>query len=88
MHKEPRVKEKYGMKCTFFSLILLTHKGSHPGRSTRNSNPVMTSSAGSVPRPVLLFSCASPNMSYLSTASKQASGKALSEECCINAISI
>ena len=30
----------------FFSFILLIHKG-HIGRSTRNSNPVNTSSAGS-----------------------------------------
>ena len=29
---------------TFFYFILLTHKRSHPGRSTRNSNPVMKSS--------------------------------------------
>ena len=28
----------------FFSVILLTHEGSHPGRSIRNSNPVITSS--------------------------------------------
>ena len=32
----------------FFSL--LTHEGSHIGRSTVNSNPVMTLSAGPVPR--------------------------------------
>ena len=35
---------------TFFYFILLTHKRSHPGRSTRNSNPVMTSSVGPVPK--------------------------------------
>ena len=34
----------------FFSFILLIHEGSHSGRSTRNPNPVMTSSAGPVPR--------------------------------------
>ena len=32
--------------------LLLIHEGSHSGRSTRNSNPVMTSSAGPVPRVV------------------------------------
>ena len=36
----------------FFAFILLIHEGSHPGRSTRNSNPVMTFSAGPVPRVV------------------------------------
>ena len=30
----------------FSSFILLIHEGSHPGRSTRNSDPVMTASAG------------------------------------------
>ena len=39
------------MFSRLFSL-LLTHKESHPGRSTRNSNPVVTSSAGLVPRVV------------------------------------
>ena len=33
------------LKCSLFSFILLIHEGSHPGRSTRNSNPVMTSGA-------------------------------------------
>ena len=36
-----------------FYFILLTHEGSHPGRSTRNSNPVITSSAGCLHGPSL-----------------------------------
>ena len=37
------------LKRFFFCFILLTHEGSRRGRSTRNSHPVMTSSAGPVP---------------------------------------
>ena len=36
--------------CLSVCFILLIHEGSHPGRFTRNSNSVMTSSAGPVPR--------------------------------------
>ena len=49
-------KERSSLACIgfffflFFSFILLIHEGSHPGRSTRNSKPVMTSSAGLVLR--------------------------------------
>ena len=46
----PSAKEKvwdntWTQLFNFILFILLTHKASHPGRSTRNSNPVVTSSA-------------------------------------------
>ena len=60
----PSISRKGSLRCIifhedqarhwapFFSFILLIQEGSHPGSSTRNSNPVMTSSAGPVPRVV------------------------------------
>ena len=51
-HTRLRERRYYFAVYFFFFFILLTHEGSIPGRSTRNSNPVMTSSAGPVPRVV------------------------------------
>ena len=42
------MSKAFKLPKVFFSFILLTHKGSHIGRSTKNSYPVMTSSAGPV----------------------------------------
>ena len=55
----------------FFPFILLIHEGSHPGRSTRNSNPVMTSFAGPVPLVPCNPSLHCPIASSASTHSQQ-----------------